>query len=83
MFVISIVWIVFICPEQNLDLDLLKNLAKIKILGISELNQYWKFDEAPSIIYSDLESLIERIDGFKNIFENWSTTKVGEHFPCG
>ena len=33
----------------------------IKIL---ELNQYGKFDEKVSIVYVDLESLIEKVDEF-------------------
>ena len=31
----------------------------------------------PSIIYTDLESLIKRIDGCKNIFGKSSPTKEG------
>ena len=36
-----------------------------------------------SIIYADLESLIKRIDRFKNNFEKSSATKVDDHIPCG
>ena len=50
---------------------------------ILEFNQYQKSDKAPFIIYADLECLIEKIDGCKNIPENSSTTKVGEHIPSG
>ena len=32
------------------------------------------------IIYTDIESLIKQIDGCA---KNSSTTKVGEHIPCG
>ena len=35
--------------------------------------------KTPFIIYADLESLIEKIDGCKNNPENSSTTKVGEY----
>ena len=35
------------------------------------------------IIYVDMESLIKRIDGRAINQENFSTTKVGEHVPCG
>ena len=35
----------------------------------------------PFIIYADLESLIEKIDGCKNKPQNSFTTKVGEHIP--
>ena len=37
----------------------------------------------PYISYADMESLIEKISGFANDPENSSTTKVGEHIPCG
>ena len=48
-----------------------------------EFNQYDKFDKAPFIINSDLESLIGKIDGCKNNLEKSSTTKVSEHIPSG
>ena len=32
-----------------------------------ELNQYQKSDKAPFIIYADIESLIEKIDGCMKI----------------
>ena len=35
-----------------------------------EFNQYHKSDKTPCIIYADLESLIEKIDGCKNNPEN-------------
>ena len=50
---------------------------------ILEFNQYQKSDKAPFIIYADLECLIEKIDECKNIPENSSTTKAGEHIPSG
>ena len=31
-----------------------------------ESNHYQKSDKAPSIIYADLECIIEKIDGYKN-----------------
>ena len=37
----------------------------------------------PYIIYPDIESLIRQIDGCENNLENTSTTKIGEHIPCG
>ena len=37
----------------------------------------------PCIIYADIESLIKEIDGCANDPENSSTTKIGEHIPCG
>ena len=48
-----------------------------------ELSQYQKSDEAPSIIYAHLESLIEKMDGCENNPEIPSTTKVSEHIPLG
>ena len=33
--------------------------------------------------YPDLESLIKKVDGCANNPENYSTTKIGEHIPCG
>ena len=50
---------------------------------ILELNQYWKFDDKPSIMYAGFKSLIKEIDGCKNTSEKSSITKVGEHIPCG
>ena len=44
-----------------------------------EFNQYKKSDKAPFIIYADLESIVEKIVGCKNIPENSSKTKVSEH----
>ena len=37
---------------------------------ILEFNQYQKSEKEPSIIFTDLECLIEKIDGFKNNPEN-------------
>ena len=48
-----------------------------------EFNQYQKSDKTPFIIYTDLECIIEKIDGCKNNPENSSTTKVSEHIPSG
>ena len=50
---------------------------------ILKFNQYQKSDKTPSIIYTDLESLIKRIDRCINDFEKTSTAKVGEYIPCG
>ena len=35
------------------------------------------------IIYADIESLIKKINGCANNPEKSSTTKLGEHIPCG
>ena len=48
---------------------------------ILEFNQYRKSDKAPFIIYTDIECLIENIDGCENNPENSSTTKVGKNIP--
>ena len=50
---------------------------------ILEINQNKISDEAPFIIYADLECVIQRTDGCKNNRENSSTTKVNEHIPSG
>ena len=36
----------------------------------------------PCIIYADIESSIEKIDGFANNPKHYSTIKIGEHIPC-
>ena len=51
--------------------------------NILEFNQFMKSDKMPFIIYADIESLIRKIDGWANNPENFSTTKIGEHIPCG
>ena len=43
---------------------------------ILELNQYQKSDKAPFVIYSDLECIIEKLDGCKNNPENLSAAKA-------
>ena len=48
---------------------------------ILAFNQYQESDKALFIIYTDLECIIEKIDGCKNNPENSSTTKVTEHIP--
>ena len=50
---------------------------------ILQFNQNQKFDQTPFAIYADLKSLIKRIDGCKDNFEKWFTTKMFEHIPCG
>ena len=54
-----------------------------KDIKIFEFNQYQKSDKTPSIIYADLNSLSKKVNGFKNNPEKSSTTKIGEHVPCG
>ena len=48
-----------------------------------EFNQYMKADKMPYIIYADIESLIKKKDECVNNPENSSTTKTGQHIPCG
>ena len=36
----------------------------------------------PFIIYADVESLIQKIDGYANYLVSSSATKVREHIPC-
>ena len=47
-----------------------------------EFNQYQKL-LLLSIIYADLECVIEKIDGCKSNLENSSTTKISEHISSG
>ena len=42
-----------------------------------------KSDKLPYIIYVDIECLIRKIDECGNNPEKSSTTKIGEHIPCG
>ena len=46
------------------------------------VNQYIKSDKIPYIIYADMDSLIKK-NVCANIPENWATTKISEHVPCG
>ena len=45
---------------------------------ILEFNQNQKSDKAPFLIYADLQSIIEQINGCKNNPENSSATKGSE-----
>ena len=51
--------------------------------NILEFNQYMKSYKMPYIIYADIEYLIEKIDEWANNPENFLTTKISEHIPCG
>ena len=51
--------------------------------NILVFNQCMKSDKMLFIIYPDTESLIREIDESANNPENYSTTKIGEHIPCG
>ena len=50
---------------------------------ILKFNQCQKSDQAPFVIYADIECSIEKIDGCKNNPENSFTTKVCKHIPSG
>ena len=56
-----------------------KNFCGVVMLSednkILEFNRYWKFDKTLSNIYADLESLIKRVDWYKNNFKNDSQLK--------
>ena len=51
--------------------------------NILEFNQYMKPHKMLCIIYTDAESLIEKIDRCANNPENSSTAKRGEQILCG
>ena len=51
--------------------------------NIFELIPYMKPDKISYIIYADIESLVEKIDGCANNSENSSTIKIGEHIFFG
>ena len=42
-----------------------------------------KSDKEPFIIYSDIQFITEKIDGYKNNPENLSLGKVSKHIPPG
>ena len=51
--------------------------------NVLEFKQYMKSDNMPYIIYADIESLIKKVHACANNSENSSTTKIGQHIPCG
>ena len=48
-----------------------------------EFDQYQQFDQAPFIIYQDLQCNIEKIDGCKKNPENSSISKESEQISSG
>ena len=48
---------------------------------ILEFNKYQKSANIAFLIHADLESMIEKTDGYKSNPEKLSTTKVVEHIP--
>ena len=77
MTVSFIVWIVFMQTQRFCGA-----VIPSKDTTMLEFNQYWKSDEAPSMIYSGLESLIKKVDGCKNNPEILTTTKLYGHIHC-
>ena len=73
--------------ENKLKSHKNKDLCGIVMLSekynISEFNQFMKTNKMLYITYADIESLKEKIDGWVNNQERSSTTKIGEHIPCG
>ena len=51
--------------------------------NVLKLNLYMKSDKMSYIIYTDMESLIEKIGGYANNSESSSPVKISEHIPCG
>ena len=56
-------------------------LMLFKDTKILEFNQHQKSDQVQFITYSDLECIIEKIDGCKKNPVKSSSTKVSEHIP--
>ena len=48
-----------------------------------EFNQYQKSDKTPFIFYADLEYIIQKNDGCKNVTENSSATSVSQNISPG
>ena len=63
--------------------DFCENVMSSEKDDILGPNQYMKLDKMPYIIHADIESLIEELGEYANNPENSSTTKIGEHIPCG
>ena len=90
---IFIVLIVFILLVQKINLNLIKKYVKNKVFWVIVMSletdkilkfiQYMRPDKKPCTVFTDIESLIRKIDGCANNPENSSRTKVGEHIPSG
>ena len=92
MLVIFIVWIAFIRLEQKTNLhqkkvrknkDFCNVVIPSEDTKVLEFNQFHKSNKTPLIVYADLESLTEHIDGCKNNTKKLFRTKVGKHIPSG
>ena len=51
------------------------------VLPSKRIIYYMESDKMPYIFYTDIESLIKKIDGCANNPESSSTTKIDEHIP--
>ena len=54
-----------------------------EVTKILEFNQYWKSDKITSIIYTDLKSLIKKVDGCNNNSTKLRTAKIGKRIAFG
>ena len=68
-----------VCKNKNI-LEIVFPSSKNNIL---EFNQYKRLDKMLYIIYTNIESLIKKIERSANNLEKTSTTKVGKHIPGG
>ena len=71
------------CESKRENKGLCNVVMRSEDTKMLEFNQNQKYDEAPFVIYEDLECLIENTDECKNNPENSSATKVSEHIPSG
>ena len=72
--------------ESNDFCNVAMSFEDTKILNFNQYqksDKYKKSDKASFVIYADLESLTEKIDGCKNDSENSFTTKVDKHILSG
>ena len=67
------------CLQSFVKEDFCSIIMPFEDTQISKLSQ--KSDKAPFIVYADLESLIEKINGCKNNPENAFTTNLSQRIP--
>ena len=63
--------------------DIYRIVMPSKKNEILKFNQYMKSEIMPYIIYTDIESLIKKIDGRANNPEDSSTKDIDENNACG
>ena len=87
IFIVRIAFILLQKLESHKKVCENKDLCNVIRLSedtkILQLNQFQKYNEAPFIIYADLECITKKIDGCKIDPENSSTRKVSKHIPSG